>query len=270
MGELPGVPTVLAAIERYYDTVPRRRAAVESIGPFTLFVGEPGGWPYYARPSIVPGEAVEAHHVAAVVRRQHELGVPLAIEWVDDVTPQLLVVVRAEGTLATVSRAPLLIHDGGRLDDPIVPECSVRLLEPDDVSVLARVDAVQLLAFGPDRDPPTDLDALDAASREPSTRSIDDLATGAVRTAVAEHHVDGVVAVGRHVPIDHITELVGIAVLPSFQRRGIGAAVTRALVNDAVELGVSTVFLTAGSERVADLYRRLGFVDLATAYVAGR
>jgi predicted GNAT family acetyltransferase len=56
--------------------------------------------------------------------------------------------------------------------------------------------------------------------------------------------------------------------VPAARRRGIGAAITSALVGDALRTGADIVFLSAGSEDVARIYRRLGFVDVATAYVA--
>jgi hypothetical protein len=44
--------------------------------------------------------------------------------------------------------------------------------------------------------------------------------------------------------------------------------VTWALVEDARRLGIGTVFLSAGSERIARIYGRLGFRRVGTAYIA--
>ena len=66
----------------------------------------------------------------------------------------------------------------------------------------------------------------------------------------------------------HSTYAAAIAVLPRARRRGIGAAVTAALAADATASGVTTVFLSAGSPQVAELYRRVGFVRVGTACVA--
>jgi hypothetical protein len=60
-----GRETLLGRIERYYDAVPRRFARVEECGPFTLFLGEPGGWTYYGRQGL--GAAVTAHLVEDAV-----------------------------------------------------------------------------------------------------------------------------------------------------------------------------------------------------------
>ena len=65
-----------------------------------------------------------------------------------------------------------------------------------------------------------------------------------------------------------MTELTGIAVLPAARARGVGAAITAALVADARHCDVETVFLSAGSPQVAAIYERGGFLPVGTACVA--
>jgi predicted GNAT family acetyltransferase len=60
-----------------------------------------------------------------------------------------------------------------------------------------------------------------------------------------------------------------VATLPAMRRRGLGAAVTGALVADALAHGAQIVFLSAGSEDVARVYARLGFRRIGTACIAG-
>ena len=62
-----------------------------------------------------------------------------------------------------------------------------------------------------------------------------------------------------------MTEIVGVATLPSARRRGLGAAVTAALVDDARRGGADIVFLSAGSDDIARVYGRLGFERVGTA-----
>ena len=50
-----------------------------------------------------------------------------------------------------------------------------------------------------------------------------------------------------------------MACLPAFRRRGLGAAVTSTLAQDAFLRRVETVFLSADDESVARIYGRLGF-----------
>ena len=108
----------------------------------------------------------------------------------------------------------------------------------------------------------------DARLRRPQQRVLDLLAEGAVRIAVAESHEAGVLATGRTLPIEDVTEVMGVATLPAARRQGLGAAVTAALVDDARSRGISTVFLTASSPDVARVYERIGFRRGATGFAA--
>ncbi|MBV9134909.1 MAG: GNAT family N-acetyltransferase, partial [Chloroflexi bacterium] len=88
-------------------------------------------------------------------------------------------------------------------------------------------------------------------------------------TVMVEGCIDGEpVGVGGHNPLNGITEIVGVGVLPAFRRRGIAAALTRALVDDARRRNIGTVFLSAGDDNVARLYARIGFRTVATACLA--
>jgi predicted GNAT family acetyltransferase len=87
-------------------------------------------------------------------------------------------------------------------------------------------------------------------------------------TAIAEG-VSGPIAVGSHNPVGDVTELVGVATLPTVRRQGLGSAVTGALVADALEGGAEVVFLSAGSEEIGSVYARLGFRRVGTACIAG-
>jgi predicted GNAT family acetyltransferase len=66
-----------------------------------------------------------------------------------------------------------------------------------------------------------------------------------------------------------VTEVVGVATLPSVRRQGLGAAVTGLLVEDALAHGAEIVFLSAGSEQIGSVYRRIGFRRVATACIVG-
>jgi ribosomal protein S18 acetylase RimI-like enzyme len=74
---------------------------------------------------------------------------------------------------------------------------------------------------------------------------------------------------GTHSPRGSTTELTGIAVLPRARRRGVGAAITLALVEDARRRGMHTIFLSAQDDTVARVYERVGFVRVGTACIAG-
>ena len=264
---------LLPRIERYYDTVPRRFARAEELGPFTLFLGEPGGWVYYARPRLGGDGSFDSRAVAAANGRLTELGLPAAIEWAHETTPTLLDAVRAEGSLHLEELPLLALDDGCEVAAPTLPpDVSVRLLDAVDADTVAAARGASDVGFAAEGTArgaggPAE---RDAARKPPQRRVLDLLAEGAVRIAVAESRTDGVLATGRTLPLEGVTEVMGVATLPCARRQGLAAAVTAALVADARALGVRTVFLTASSPAVARVYERVGFRRVGTGWAADR
>jgi ribosomal protein S18 acetylase RimI-like enzyme len=262
------VDDLLDRLEVYYDAVPRADARVEQIGLLTLFVRQ-GTWPYYARPSLGTKAAIEAEHVHAVRRRQQELGIAETFEWVGDVTPSMTAAARAAGL--RVAEHPLMVLQGDLRSGPVPDDVEVTLAGPDQW--LAEVSAVQDLSFstGGTDVVPVGLREMRAAAAAVPPRRVEDhralLRRGLLRRVVAR--IDGeVVAAGGHKPVDGVSEIVGVATLPAFRRRGLGAAVTAELARDARAGGADTVFLSAGDDAVARMYGRLGFVRVGTACIA--
>jgi ribosomal protein S18 acetylase RimI-like enzyme len=265
---------LLAELEAYYDEVPRAFATAEDIGGFTVFVRrDPRGWPYYARPRLTSSGAVGLEEVERVRARQRELGAPQAFEWVEETSPALGPVLREAGL--EVERHPLMV-----LAEPLAVPApdGVRisvLSESDPDHVLGGTTAAVAAAFG-------DVDAVEAFDRAERVDALRARLSGGrlrlVGAFAAEERDDAtaqgprVMAVGggSHSPRGAVSELTGIAVLPRWRGRGVGAALTAALVDDARARGVRTVFLSAGSQRVADLYARVGFVRVGTACTAER
>ena len=263
--------TTIDRIEDYYDAVPRSASRTEEHGSLTLFVNPGPGWPYYARPRRGwPGD-VEAEHVRAVRARQRELGVPEAFEWVAEVTPSLAAAARAAGL--HVHEHPLLALDPAAWSAaPAPPGAEVRLVpagEPD----LAALRAVASLAFGEPGTAvgatgPAELPAAGAAVSGAAVRDLRERLRGGLTVLAAAYGPDGPLAVGSHQPVGTVTEIAGVGTLPAARRRGLAAAVTSALVRDALGRGIEVVFLSAQDEAVARVYRRLGFRPLATAMIA--
>lgn len=259
---------LLRRIDRYLDEVPRTAAQPEPVGAgLVLFVpATPAGWRYYARPRL-DGPAPTADDVAQARRRQRELGLPEELEWLVEVSPTMADAV--EGAGLGVELRPLMV-----LEDPASyapARGDVRIAVPDDE--LALLAAVQEVGFGhrgtalgtagPEQ--------LDAAVRRQKPEALEFL-RGRIRdglTVYAWAAADGVpVATGAHQPLDGVTEIVGVATLPAYRRRGLGAAVTAALVADALERGVETVLLSAADEEVARMYSSVGFRRVGTAGAA--
>lgn len=247
-------PELLDRIERYYDAAPRTASSTEEVGPFTLFLrSDPRGWPYYARPRSGLSSAPTPDDVRTVLERQREREVPQQLEWVGELVPGLVDAAREAGLV--VHEHPLMVLTRP-VPAPDVPGVEVRLLDGSDPA-LGPVQS----AIGAGFEESDEVGSADA----PYMR--DRVAQGFTRL-VGAFESGAAVGGGSHQPVGPVTELVGIAVVPRFRRRGVGAAITGALVEDARALGVETVFLSAGSQRVADVYARVGFTRVATACVA--
>lgn len=266
-----GVTTALLdVLERYLDAVPRIDARPEDHGPLTLVRDGPG-YPLYARPRLGCGGEVTAQDVASVCARQRELGVPETFEFVRETAPSMMAAAHSAGL--HVTEHPLLVLDA-LAEVPPPPGTRVTLLEPDASDAdIAAAQAVARLGFsapgtgvGPVGPPD-----LAVAVREVSLAEIaavrNRLRRGLTVTAVTVHD-GGVVGVGSHQPLQAASEIVGVATLPVARRRGVGAAVTRLLAEDARARGCTAVFLSAGDDDVARVYERVGFCRVGTSCVA--
>ncbi|MFD5424423.1 GNAT family N-acetyltransferase [Streptomyces sp. NPDC127084] len=262
---------LLDRIERYYDAVPRTGARAEDFGPLTLFVREGQGWPYYARPALGSAAVPSADDVDRVRTRQRELGVPESFEWMAETAPGLRAAAEAAGLV--VNEHPLMALMGGTVSAPAPDGASVRVVGPGD-PVLPSALAVPRLAFA---EPGTGVGKAGADELTQATRAVAgdgtvEQLTARMRaglTVVAAAVADGeALCAGRHQPVGEVAEIVGVGTLPSARRRGLGVAVTAALVADARARGVSTVFLSAADGDVARIYARAGFRRVATALIA--
>ncbi|BCJ75591.1 hypothetical protein CS0771_51350 [Catellatospora sp. IY07-71] len=267
---------LLSRLERFYDAVPRDRAAVERHGTFELFLNQGTPYPFYARP-VLGGPAPTAADLDAVRARQRELGQPESFEWVDQTTPGLLPIAEAAGL--SVLRAPLLVLDPARLADPggtarIVAADAPDADAPDAAALLAAVAAVAQVGFGAPgtatgEGGPAERDAvLKLPDGGALDRQLADIRGGVRVYAYAELPGQGVVASGIAQRAGDVAEIAGVATLPAARRRGLAGAVTALLARQALEHGVRTVFLSAASEDVARVYERQGFDRVATACIA--
>lgn len=249
---------LLRTLESYYDAVPRSMASCEEVGPFTLFVRtDPTSFDFYARPSRGIDVALTAEDVTAVLDRQRALGVGQQLEWVHETTPTLLQAARAAGM--TVQECPLLVLDrSGAARTTAAPGgVRVEILAADSPD-LGRAVGVIGAGFA----------GTDLVQPQPTGRRPELIGEGLLVVAAAYDESGDLVGGGSHSPCGTTTELTGIAVLPRARRRGVAAAVTRALVRDAETRGVRTVFLSAGDDTVARVYEKVGFVRVGTACIA--
>jgi GNAT superfamily N-acetyltransferase len=268
---VPNRPGLLDCVERYFAAAPLPDARIETAGALDVPVGDPV-WPYPARPRREAGP-VTADDVRTALRLQSAAGLPGALEWIPERSPGTTAAARAAGL--AVEELPLLVAA-----DPVdlMLPAGVRLyLVGADDPELPSYQQVAVVAFGN----PAVGTGRDGPPGEPSG-AVDPLA--ATRTAVLRQRIAAgrtvmmvavengePVAVGSHQPVDvegtEVSEIVGVATLPRFRGRGLGAGLTSALAAHARE-SADTVFLAAGDDDVARVYERVGFARLATAAVA--
>ena len=257
---------LLARIEEHFDASPRSAADVEEHGALTLFVSRIP-WRFYGRPRLGLAEDVGPDDVAAVRARQRELGVHEAFEWVHETAPSLAGATVAAGL--QVLQVPLLALDEPQWAPPPTPDgIALRMLEPGDPSLPAAQAVVELafaaagMAVGE-----ADTEARDRAVGKMGDLGFlrDRIRRGVTAMAVAESEADGPLGAGSHQIVGAASEVIGVGTLPAARRRGIGAAVTGRLAQDARERGAEVVFLSAADDDVARSYERLGFRRIGTA-----
>ena len=260
---------LLARLEAYYDTAPRTTARTEELGALVLFVAE-RGWPFYARPRLDRSTDPTIEEIRAVLARQRELKVPLALEWVHESAPTLAEAARAAGM--TVHQCPMLVLES--LTEPPRVIGEVRLMDADDAE-LGAVHAAIGVAFGA---PGTAVGERGVPQRDQAASSpgaalglgftVDALRAGRTVRVGAFVKKAGAVGGGSHNPRGDVSEMVGVGVLPAFRRRGLAAATAHLLARHALEHGVTTVFCGAESIDVARVYERVGFRRVGTTCTA--
>ncbi len=244
----------LDEIEAYYDAVPRAVSTIEEVGPFTLFLADADvGWQFYARPRLGVDHVFTAAEVRRVLSRQEELGVPRAIEWVDQVTPSLRPAVVETGEKA--GRFPLLALPD--VADVPAPE-RTRVLAADDADLSLTVGAVHAAFEGDDE-----------ITARPVGRRPQLIAAGNLIEVAAYDDGGQLIGGGSGAPRGTTAELMGIGVPPTHRMAGTGTAITRALIHACRDVGVRTLFLSAYNDAAASIYRRVGFQDVGTACIFG-
>ncbi|MCX4388457.1 GNAT family N-acetyltransferase [Micromonospora peucetia] len=263
-------------LERFYDAVPRDAARPEEHGALVLFAREGAGWPFYARPRLDATAPPSLADVTAVRERQRELGLPEALEWVHETTPDLLAVARSAGL--SVLEAPLMVLDPAALPDPAtLTDVPLRVLDPAEPDFAADVAARRAVAAVGFSTAGTERGEAGPAQRDAAVAELDEAALDEERARVADGRrlsalagtpTEGALASGMAMRVGDVAEIAGVATLPAARRRGLGAAVTAALARELLAAGTDLVFLAAGSEDIARVYLRVGFRRVGTACIA--
>jgi len=262
-------------IDAFCDAVPRRRARADEFGSLVLFTPTGPGWPYYARPRRGPRPPVTAADIRAVRARQRELIIPESFEWIEQVAPEMAAAATEAGLV--VRAHPLMVFalfspPGPPPLPPLPPGVTVRAVGPEEGEI-DRIWAVPAVAFG---HPGTAAGEAGVPERDKIAADYDGGSIEMLRERLrsgqsvlaAAFGPDGPLAAGSCQAVDGVAEITGVGVLPSSRRRGLGAAVTALLAGDALDRGVTTVFLSASDDAVARVYARVGFREIGVAMIA--
>ncbi|MFI5730651.1 GNAT family N-acetyltransferase [Kribbella sp. NPDC051587] len=257
---------MITRVDEYLHSVPLSNAEAEEIGPFTLFRSTTI-WPYYARPRA--GVTVEPADIEAVRARCAELELPLSFEWVVEACPSLGPAATKAGL--TVIEHPLLVMEKADFK-PATADARVEIL-PVEPSVIREGRGLQNVAFSDGGTAvgsggPAERDAAATELTEAFIEGLADRQRRGVTVSAGAFTDEGMVACGQHQPVGTASEIVGVATLPSMRRRGLAAAVTSVLVENAFDNGVELMLLSAESDAVAAVYERVGFHRIGFAGAA--
>jgi GNAT superfamily N-acetyltransferase len=268
----PSVSREIAALDAYFDAAPRSEATAVEAGAFTLFVSRMP-WNYYARPELGSTAAIGRSELRRLEEVCAQQRVPMAIEWISEVHPELLDA--AVGFGLKVNTYVLMVA-GEPVRAPSLPDgVGLHLTDPEGPALL-HGRAVANISFGHGGTQPGPLGPAERAT------AIWDLSSELVQrlrererqrlmvTAVAESDRDGVLAVGSYRPVGDAAEILAVATLPSARRQGLAAALTSFLLAHARDQGIGAVLLSAQNEDVARIYQRVGFHRVGSTHEAER
>jgi GNAT superfamily N-acetyltransferase len=269
-----------ARLEAYMRRAAAAQYDVLEIPPFVVFFEpeDPSRFFNYARPM----EPIAAP-TSGVLRRDHDDGTRQALspalqalraafiareriprlEFVEEFAPGLAPVLRAAG-FAEEARLVLMTCDAESFR--VVPEVSgleiISLSADSPDRVLHTFVTVQRQSFDDGEGSVSELSA--AADQDDGEQHRPMLAAGG-RGFLARLSGRPAGAGAFTVPLDGLTELVGIGTLPQYRGLGIGAAITARAVQAAFESGVEVAFLIAENAHAGHVYERVGFRPRATA-----
>lgn len=233
-------------VQTYARTLALRSPDHYRVGPFTVRHNVNWSLKYanYAIPDQgaepTPGELDAL--TAAFRERDRMPRLEYLPSWAPAVEPALL----AAGFTAE-NRAPILACAPGDLLTP-KPVDGLVTAEPATDAEYDAAALVQHLGYGGTGEPESGQAAW-----------LRDAAAGGGVAALAT--VDGVPAGvgGCSVPVDGLSELVGLAVAEGFRRRGIGAALSARLTATAFARGCRVVWLEPGDAEVERIYAGIGY-----------
>jgi GNAT superfamily N-acetyltransferase len=217
----------------------------ERIGPFLASFSRTSTNPFlnYAIPD--DGADPTAAEVQRLVAAYAARGLRPRLEYLPGCAPRVEAALVAAGFVAE-GRPALMIAGPAR--DVVIPD-GIELLQPASDDELRGLRLVQHEAYD-------DPDPVDEGTVHRLRANLEHGAGAILARQVVDREPVGAGEFTQ--PIDGVSEITSIAVRATWRRRGIAAAVTARLLDDARRSGVETPFLMA-NEAEARVYARVGF-----------
>lgn len=234
-------------IQHYLRTEASRARTTERVGPFVATFTEHSDNPYlnYALPD--DGAQPSMEEVAALIRAFEARNRRPRLEYIAALAPEVEPALLAAGFVVE-GRLPLMTcvpSQGG----PLPPPPGIELLVPQTDQELLDMVAAQNEAYG---DQPPGPDVVPRLRASSAAGQINLLA----RDSTSGEPAGGGICTVSH---DGLTEVGAIGVREPYRRRGIAAAMTARLLDEAQQAGVTLAFLMAEGEPEARIYARAGF-----------
>ncbi len=237
-----------AQIQGYLRALAARRPAVERVGSF-LITFDPHSDLLY-RNYAIPDDAAapSPDEVRALIDTFVRRGRTSRLEYVPTAAPSVEAALLAAGFVAE-GHYPLMVASSHTARDLPQP-AGIELLLASTADELLGVATVQTIAYDTPT-PPTEHDV----ARLRATIADGGL-VGLARDAVTGE------AVGAGLcspPIDGVSEIAAIGVIPAYRRRGVAGALTALLLREGFAVGITAPFLMPAEEAGERIYVRVGF-----------
>lgn len=248
----PASLVLLGRIQAQMRAVAHRQYEFVFVPPFTLFFHATDPLPFFNY-AIPNASAAFGDLTAPLARLRAEFATRRRVsrfEFVEACAPALAAALEAHG-FNLENRAQLMVCPrGSERAAPAVAGLEVAALDAETpLEEFALFLDVQRLAFGlPSPEPATPEDARSLRASLGEGFALEGRIGGRlVATAMIQPGGDG------------LAELVGVATLEEFRRRGIGGALSSEAVRRAFGLDLSLVFLSAADARAGRVYESAGF-----------
>jgi ribosomal protein S18 acetylase RimI-like enzyme len=261
----PSLLDLLHRLELAANRAMSRTRKWVDVGAFRAYFDETSDliWLNYAAPIQTLGsEAQTSGDVAALKKEFKRRRRTLRFEFIEPLWPGLGAMLRAAG-LRLEAAQPLMICSPATARRRNTDQLRIQSLNANDPDAsLDMFVQVSALAFG--RDCPLHKLA------ELRVRLRIELQAGARRALMGwiGNEPTGVAALS---PTESVGELVGVATLPNFRRRGVASALSSHLVFDHFHRGGDVVWLSAEDAAAQEMYRTIGFADagIYANYISG-